>query len=106
MVQKSHHPNYHGRFARLDDMPTFEIGLLSFLFAFMAAALYQLSYWTRMVVAWFKNAEKPKERVVPITLVSAVVGFAFGCFAQPRWADFEDCRQAGKAPFTCALQTP
>lgn len=83
------------------NMFSFSIGTLSFIFSGVFTALYLTQYVVRLIGAWLKRGEPPKDRVLAIVVIFALVGFGIGSFAQPKWGDFSTCRENGKSVASC-----
>lgn len=84
-------------------MESFAIGLLSFLCAVAFPLIYYISYQVRRFIAWTKRANPPSVRLGFMIAFTAVVGFVFGCFAQPLWNKAAACRAYGVPVVPCVL---
>lgn len=72
-------------------MFSFGVGLLSFVGLVFFPVIYLVARVVRGFGAWMEREAGPKDRVVPKVLISAVLGFVIGCFAQPKWDQISEC---------------
>lgn len=81
----------------------FSFGLLSFLAPLALVGAYIVGLGVRHATAWLHRSTPPRERVVPVMLLVATIGFVGGSAMQPMYEKARDCAAAGQAPIPCAL---
>lgn len=72
-------------------MFSFGIGLLSFAGLILFPVVYLVGRVVRGIGAWMEREGGPKDRVMPKIIIAAVLGFAIGCFVQPKWEQLSEC---------------
>jgi hypothetical protein len=84
-------------------MEHFAVGYLSLAFAAFLAGGYLLFRQARRFGAWVQREEGPKERVVPMLVILAAIGFVAGSLAQPLWDKGAQCAATGRPVMQCFL---
>jgi hypothetical protein len=76
-------------------------GFMSVFGAIAFPLLYLLGRQLKVIAAWIMRTESPKERVIPVVVIFAIIGLLAGSLAQNAWDGSSECRASGKPAVPC-----